>query len=75
MNGETYTVAEPQVRFDGPPWTKPNRTPEEIAEELAWIDRFVEEGKRLDEIEPLPDNFEDICKGAWPPVYSKARAP
>jgi hypothetical protein len=48
------------------------RTPEEIAERHAWMDRFLEESKRLDEIEPLPDNFEDICKGAWPPVYSKA---
>jgi hypothetical protein len=62
------------VKFDGPPWTPPNWTPEEIAERVARIDRFAEECRRLNEIEPLPDNFEDICKGAWPPVYSKTRA-
>jgi hypothetical protein len=52
-----------------------HRTPEAIAEELAWIDQFAEECRRLNEIEPLPDNFEAICEGREiVPMYSKARA-
>jgi hypothetical protein len=47
------------------------RTPQEIEAFLAWNRRFDKESRRLNAIEPIPDNFEDICKGkAWPPEYS-----
>jgi len=66
---------EPQVKFDGPPWTEPDLTDEEIAERIARIGRIAEECRRLNEIEPLPDNFEAICKGRdTVPVYSQACA-
>jgi hypothetical protein len=75
MNGEVYTATEPQVKFDGPPWTEPDLTDEEIAEEIAWNEKFAERCRRLNEIEPLPDNFEALCEGRETvPVYSKARA-
>jgi len=69
-----YAATEPQVKFDGPPLAETDWTDEEIAGRIARIDRFVEESRRLDEIEPLPDNFEAICEGReTEPVYSKAQ--
>lgn len=48
-------------------------TPEEKAERRAWLNRFVEEALILNEIEPLPDNFEDLCRGrAVEPIYANA---
>jgi len=53
-----------------------NRTPEQKAADFAAyrkrMDAFYEAMDRLNETEPLPDNFEDLCKGrAWIPIYSK----
>jgi hypothetical protein len=76
MKEEDYTAEESHVKFVRPPWTPPKRTPEEIAERIAWLDQWFEDMKELDKTEPLPDNFIEICKGkAWPPVYSKANTP
>jgi len=55
----------------GSPPVHPNWTDKEIAARNSRLDRFLEEMKRLDEIEPLPLNFEDLCKGrATTPVYA-----
>jgi hypothetical protein len=47
-------------------------TPEEVAERRVWRKRAEEENRRLNEIEPLPDNFEAICEGRETvPLYSR----
>jgi len=50
------------------------QAPGKAAGRLAWLEwnrQFSEEARRLNKVEPLPDNFEDICRGkARPPVYS-----
>jgi len=70
MSEYQYPLTKDMI--DGPPWKRPNWTPEEIAERCAWIDHYVKRMEELDEIEPLPENFEDLCKGrAIAPVYAK----
>jgi hypothetical protein len=49
-----------------------HRTPGETAAYHTWLDQYAEEMRRLDEIEPLPDNFEAICEGRETvPLYSR----
>jgi len=59
MNEVNYAAADSPARV--------RRTPEKTARRLAWIEwnrQFSEEARRLNETEPLPDNFEDLCQGA-----------
>jgi hypothetical protein len=39
------------------------RTPEEIAERVAWFNRLSDEIAELQKTDPLPEDFIDYCKG------------
>jgi len=58
-----YAATEPQVKFDGPPLAEQDRTDEEIAAHHARVDKYLEECRRLDEIEPLPESFPASRRG------------
>jgi len=67
MNEENYAVANNPAPV--------NQSPETVTDWAAWNKHFDEQWAYLDEVEPLPDNFEAICEGRETvPVYSGASA-
>jgi hypothetical protein len=52
----------PSMTWDGKTRDR-ERTPEEIAERLAWLEDFHQRMRQHEAEDPLPDDFIEYCKG------------